>query len=267
MSYRQNKEKIKRLSGYQKKLKIIMGWFYLGHLEIILKYRRSILGPWWATITSSILIVTLSFLWSKIFGMQLNEYVPYFSFGYILWIFFSNSIGESCTLLNENSSIIKQTDTAIFLYAIKNSAKNIILLLHNSFILIIIYLIYLDVSIMNFLFSFLSLICFILSVFFITIIVSIISSRYTDFSQLIINLIQITFFLTPIIWKPSLLKDKVWVTDLNPVFHWIESIRSPILQNNFSYIHINISLISMIVLAILSILVAKITYKKIPLWL
>ena len=57
---------------YSQGFKKINCWWFLGYQEILLKYRRSILGPWWATITVALLIILLSFLWSKIFGLQLD---------------------------------------------------------------------------------------------------------------------------------------------------------------------------------------------------
>lgn len=242
-------------------------WFYLGVLDILLKYRRSIIGPWWASITSAVLIVTLSFLWSKIFNLSIQHYVPYFTIGYIIWLFFSSMVLESCTILIENSSIIKQTNIPIPSYIIRNLSKNSILLLHNSVVLIIVCFLYLDIELKNVILSIGGLLALLLITFNISIIVAIISSRYNDFSQLIINLIQVTFFLTPIIWEPSFLKDKIWVTDLNPLFHWIEIIRGPLLQNPYSYNSLLITLFSLLFFSILSCLSIGLTYKKISRWI
>ncbi len=43
------------------------------------------------------------------------------------------------------------------------------------------------------------------------------------------SLLQIAFFLTPIIWKPDLLGQRAGIVDLNPFYHFVQMIRAPLL--------------------------------------
>ncbi len=255
------------LNDYLLALRLSKNWFYLGYLEIILKYRRSVIGPWWSFISTLLIIFTLSFLWSKVFNLQISTYLPYFSIGYIVWIFFSTTVLESSSILLTNSSIIKQTDIPICSYLIKNLSKNIFLFFHNGIIILLISYMYLDVNFKSILLLTIGIILFIFITFNISIIVAIISARFNDFAQLITNLVQVSFFLTPIIWSPELLKDKIWVTDLNPLYHWINIIRLPLISENYNYMSLNISLISIIVLLAFIFFILGVTYKNIPKWL
>lgn len=252
---------------YSQGFKKINCWWFLGYQEILLKYRRSILGPWWATITVALLIILLSFLWSKIFGLQLDDYVPYFAIGYIIWIFFSNTISESCTLYMENNSIIKQTNTSIIAFNLKLLIKNLIILLHNCLIILFVLYMYDYIDIFNISLSFISLFFLCIILLNLSIITSILSAKFFDFSQLIINLTQIAFFLTPIIWEPSFLKDKIWVTNLNPLYHWFELIRQPLIGGNIPSGSITILIISVLLSFIVAIISLGYSHKKIPLWL
>ena len=54
-------------------------------------------------------------------------------------------------------------------------------------------------------------------------------ARYRDLNPTINSLIQLSFFVTPIIWDPSLLPDRQFVLFYNPFYHFVESIRAPIL--------------------------------------
>ena len=40
---------------------------------------------------------------------------------------------------------------------------------------------------------------------------------------------QIAFFFTPILWQVKTLKDRTYLAEMNPVYHWIEMVRSPLL--------------------------------------
>ena len=60
-------------------------WCYLGLQDIRMRYRRSLLGPWWVTISNLIMIAVLGILWSKLLNKSINEFLPFFAVGYIIW--------------------------------------------------------------------------------------------------------------------------------------------------------------------------------------
>ena len=242
-------------------------WSYLGYQEIILKYRRSILGPWWATSSIALMIIMLSYLWSKIFGLSLQDYVPYFAIGYMLWLFFSTCISESCTLLYENSNIIKQTKVPIIAFATKLLIKNLIIFLHNLILIIFILIFMCEVNFIDIVTSIFFFILFSLNIYFAVISISILSARYYDFSQIVINFIQLLFFVTPIIWEPEFLKDKIWVNNLNPLYHWINLIREPLINGEINFLNIQISVVSTLLLFLICLISLNYSYRKVSLWI
>jgi ABC-type polysaccharide/polyol phosphate export permease len=58
-----------------------------------------------------------------------------------------------------------------------------------------------------------------------------IGARYRDMQQLIISILQILMFVTPIFWTPTQLKGRtaLVLVDYNPLLHYIEIMRSPLL--------------------------------------
>jgi lipopolysaccharide transport system permease protein len=59
--------------------------------------------------------------------------------------------------------------------------------------------------------------------------VAILCTRYRDLPQIIANLLQIAFYVTPIVWAPSFLPGGGWLLDINPFYHLIELVRAPLL--------------------------------------
>jgi ABC-type polysaccharide/polyol phosphate export permease len=59
--------------------------------------------------------------------------------------------------------------------------------------------------------------------------VSIVCARFRDVPQIIVSLLQIMFFVTPIIWQPELLRDHYFLVDSNPFYHFVEIVRAPML--------------------------------------
>ena len=69
-------------------------WTMLGWNDIRQRYRRSVLGPFWITISMAIFIALLGVIYSHIFNIGLKTYLPYLSLGYIIWGFISDDRGE-----------------------------------------------------------------------------------------------------------------------------------------------------------------------------
>src|SRR5260370_13585814 len=65
----------------------------------------------------------------------------------------------------------------------------------------------------------------------IVLLVGILCTRYRDLPQIITNALQVAFYVTPIIWAPTLLPGGSLLLDLNPFYHLIEIVRALLLGN------------------------------------
>jgi ABC-type polysaccharide/polyol phosphate export permease len=60
--------------------------------------------------------------------------------------------------------------------------------------------------------------------------VAVICTRFRDMPQIIANMLQVAFYLTPVIWLPELLSGHHrWLLNLNPFYHLLEIVRAPLL--------------------------------------
>ncbi len=62
----------------------------------------------------------------------------------------------------------------------------------------------------------------------------ILATRYRDISPLLVSLVQLLFFMTPIIWNESTLQqqgagDWAKIVELNPLLHYLDIVRAPLL--------------------------------------
>src|ERR1700739_441443 len=83
-------------------------WTMLGWNDIRRRYRRSILGPFWMTISMGLLVVALGSLYAPIFNTESSTYLPYLTLGFIVWGFVSTSIKECCQAFWSQGDMIKQ---------------------------------------------------------------------------------------------------------------------------------------------------------------
>ena len=57
----------------------------------------------------------------------------------------------------------------------------------------------------------------------------IVATRYRDIPEIMNNIMQIAFFMTPILWMPDMIGRGLGVLDFNPFYHFVELLRAPLL--------------------------------------
>lgn len=235
------------LGEYSRSFKLKDAWLYLGIQDIKLRYRRSILGPWWVTISSAIMIIALGFLWSNIFVTDIKVYLPFFAIGYIFWIWISTQITDATTGFTQFENVIKQTDLPFPIYVLRLSVRNIIILSHNLIIVVLVIFIVGDGVNLNTLLVIPAIVLMQVMLILLCTCIAIFCTRFRDMNQVIAMVLQISFFFSPIIWQPSSLKGHYALINWNPIFHWIEIIRQPLLGlqpaiENWEFVLINTGL-------------------------
>lgn len=118
---------------------ILRGW-NLGRLDLKIRYRRSILGPIWLSISYLITVVFLSFVWTKVFNQNIENFIWYFSIGLLLWSYLVGVINSSFMLFNENAGVLLNINIDKDVLISRNLAREVYVLLHLLLVLIIIAL-------------------------------------------------------------------------------------------------------------------------------
>jgi ABC-type polysaccharide/polyol phosphate export permease len=204
-------------------------WTMLGWNDILQRYRRSTLGPFWITLSMAIFIVLLGAIYSRIFKMTLATYLPYIAVGIIVWGFISGTTIESCSAFVDGGGIIKQIRLPYSLYVLRVVWRNIIIVFHTIVLIVPIEIIFqLKVSWVDLLVLPGLLIVFANQIW-VGVVVAVLSTRYRDIVQLIATTIQIAMFATPIMWPVSSIGEARFIADINPLYHLIEVVRSPLL--------------------------------------
>src|ERR1700694_1136483 len=111
-------------------------WSMLGWNDIRQRYRRSVFGPFWITISMAIFIVLLGFIYSKLFHQELAVFLPYIAMGLITWGFISATTTEACSAFIENAGIIKQIRLPYSIYAMRMIWRSFIVLLHTVILIV-----------------------------------------------------------------------------------------------------------------------------------
>jgi ABC-type polysaccharide/polyol phosphate export permease len=207
-------------------------WGRLGWKDILNRHQRSLLGPIWLTISMGVLIGTLGFLYANLFKMDLSSYLPFLTVGFVLWQLISGILLDGCNAFVGAEGIIKQIKLPLSLHVYRLLWKNLITLAHNSVVIIVVMIIFkIEVGFQTLLLL-LGMLFLFLNGLWCALVFGLLCARYRDLNPTIGSLVQLSFFVTPIIWDPSLLPDRQFILLYNPFYHFIESIRGPLLGTN-----------------------------------
>lgn len=205
-------------------------WALLGWYDIRQRYRRSVLGPLWLTLSTGVMIGTLGVLWSTLFKTDIHDYLPFFGTGYVVWSLLSGQINEACTGFIQFEATMKQIRLPLPVYLLRLLARNVIIFGHNAVIIFIVIQFVGDgfkpVALLAI--PGLALLC--IALMFLSVIVAIICTRFRDMPPVIQNLTMIAYYLTPIMWHEQNIGPKYrWIAGWNPFSHLINIVRSPLL--------------------------------------
>jgi ABC-type polysaccharide/polyol phosphate export permease len=212
------------LKGYE--LSGVLGW-----QDIRQRYRRSSLGPFWLTISMGVLISALGLVFGTLFKSPMKEFLPFLTIGLILWTLIATALNEGCTGFTAAEAMIKQISLPLFTHILRVLWRNLIIFAHNMVIFPLVLLV-LWVSLPSMaLLAIVGFILLMLNLSWMALLLGVICARYRDVSQIIVNLLQVFFYLTPIIWTPKLLPKRasILLLNINPFFHLIEIVRAPLL--------------------------------------
>lgn len=211
--------------------------FLLGWTDILNKYRRSVIGPFWLTISMGVMISCIGLVFGGVFKTPMVDFLPFLTAGLILWTFVVGTINEGCFCFISSETLIKQLPIPFFAFVIRVVWRNLLLLAHQIVILpVVLVMMGSNISLT----TFLAIPAIILVVLFLSSLVfffAIVCARYRDLSLIVSNVLQVAFYLTPIIWMPSLLPERLGavILDWNPFYHLIELLRAPLLSSAPSF--------------------------------
>jgi ABC-2 type transport system permease protein/lipopolysaccharide transport system permease protein len=206
-------------------------WAYLGLQDIRLRYRRSLLGPLWITLSMGVTIIAVSILYARIFHIDLHDYLPFFTVGFILWNFISALIIEGCTVFINDGGYIRQVPGPLLTYVLRSSWRSLIIFFHN-FIIFFGVMAYVGIwPGWGFLEALVGLALVTINGTWTAVVTGILCARYRDIPQIIQSLMGVIFFLTPVIWQSNQLRGRFVFIEYNPFYHFLEVVRNPLIGN------------------------------------
>ena len=217
--------------------------------EINQKFVGSAGGKLWLILNPLSQIIIYTLLFSVILKIKLNmkftgtqSFLIFLLSGMFLWLIFSEAVFRGISIIIENANLITKV-------AFPNEILPIVAVLQSFFIngiglgLFLIFLIFRGFLNINWFFLPFIIIIFFMFVYGFVLIFSSISVFIRDIQHLINILLFVWFYSTPIIYPGYMIPDRLkFVLYINPLNSFISVFRSVILNVNFNYYHVFLSI-------------------------
>lgn len=204
-------------------------WGTLGWHDIKQRYRRSMIGPFWFTLSTAIVSVVLGILYSTLFQSEIAVFLPYIASGLVIWQYLGTTMTESCEVYHSAGYLIKQIRLPLTIHAGRMVWRNFLIFCHGFPVVFLLLVAFERWPGVEALLAIPGLLILMLHGFWISTVLGIMCSRFRDIPPIIANLVQVSFFFTPIFWMPEVLTERAWIVEFNPFYHVIEVVRAPIL--------------------------------------
>jgi lipopolysaccharide transport system permease protein len=146
-------------------------------------------------------------------------------------------------------------------HAVRSVIRNTIILAHNLVVLMIVFLVMrMDVSFYT-LWAIPALLLWLVDAFAISLLFGAFCARFRDVPQIIASVLQIAFFITPVMWYANILeghRGASLLIQFNPFFDLLEIIRAPLLGTPLAaYAAVKAVLVSCVIIAVSTLAFAR----------
>lgn len=193
------------------------------------RYKRSVLGPFWLTLSTAAGSAGLGFLWSELMKMDASSFVPMLTAGLILWQFISGAIVESTTLFSRQAAIIRNMNLPLSIHPAQLLFRHLINLAHNAPVFFIVaFALGLPFTSTSWL-AIPAIGIVALNMLWIVLLVGILGARFRDLEYFISSIMPLLMFVSPVFYRPNYLPFSANIIWMNPFSHFIEIVRYPLL--------------------------------------
>ena len=207
----------------------------LGWLDIKLKYRGSLLGPFWLTISTAIMVAAMGGLYSILFNMDLHTYLPFLALSLVMWNSMGGLVGDACFTFTQAEGTIRSVRMPYFVHAMRVVVRTSISLLHNVPVILGVFVIFDTWPGLVAGQSLAGLALWMCDAVAACFLLGALCARFRDIPPIVGSVMQIAFFVTPIVWRPEQLGAGGWWLPLNPFDALLETVRAPLLGHPASW--------------------------------
>jgi ABC-type polysaccharide/polyol phosphate export permease len=209
--------------------RIDLAWSLAWH-DVVSRYRGSILGPLWITLSMGLMVLGIGLVYGELFNVPIHDFIPFVALGIVFFGTVTGTINEGCDTFVQAAGMLSQTSLPMLTFVWRTVFRNVINLGHHLVIVVAVLIYFGFWRTANYPVAALGLIFMMVNVAWLSMLVAIISARFRDIPQIVQSVTQAAAIMTPVFWLTDRISAKHQaILDFNPFYHLLEAVRAPLL--------------------------------------
>ena len=205
-------------------------WALLGISDIRLRYKRSRFGQFWITLSMAFFVIGIGAVYGGLFHQNIHDYIPYLAVNMTIWTLIQTSISEGCNAFIEAAPYLRQEALPKSTFIMRVMVRNVMAFGHNVILVPLVFVLFLYPVGPVALLAIPGLFLLLVGVFAAALTLAIFCTRFRDMPQIVGNLLQLAFFVTPIMWHVEQLGANAhYVEVFNPFAAFLRVAAEPLL--------------------------------------
>jgi ABC-type polysaccharide/polyol phosphate export permease len=201
----------------------------LASQDVVSRYRGSVLGPFWITLSMGLMVLGIGFVNANLFNVPLTDFLPMVALGIVFFGLMAGMITEGCETFVQASGILSQTSLPMLTFVWRTVFRNLIYLVHHIAIVVVVLAVFGQWRQAHPFVALGGLALLVANASWASLLVGVVSARFRDIPQIVQSVMQFAIFMTPVFWPPARLAAHQWILDFNPFYHLLQAVRGPLL--------------------------------------
>lgn len=205
-------------------------WLHAGWIDVIWRFRRTRLGPFWHTLGLAAFVLVIGTLWSTILRQDPTAFFRYVTVGMIVWGLIASFVTEGTGIIIAGQATALSMRYPYIAFALAHVWRALLLFAHHFVLYVVVMVGTLHSPGWAVLIAVPALVLIAANGVWMSLLVAMMSLRRRDLIPAIASGMQIMMFVTPVFWPKDLLgQNLAWATELNPFYHMVQLARDPLL--------------------------------------
>lgn len=216
---------------------IAQGWTYRSFWQLLSwndlkqRFRRSWLGVGWIMAAFILFLGAKLAIFSNISTSDFNVFAVYLTVGFAAWRFIIGAVVEGTNTYISAENWIKGEKLPMSVHVYRSVFRNFLLALGTIPPVMIACWYFMDSHLMAWVSILPVIVTYLITAFWVSMLLGALCARVRDFSHLIVTVMQIMFFLTPIIYEMDVLGPTAQkFMAFNPFVYYLDILRIPVLD-------------------------------------
>ena len=207
----------------------------LARIDLRNRYRGSVIGPFWVTLSTAVMSVVLGLLYGSLFKQDLADYLPYLATSLVLWTFLGAFLNDMVGAISNSGEVLRQIRMPVTVLFLRCLIRNFLSFAHSLPLIPLSFLAFGRFPGLEAVWALAGLATVAVVGFFLTMLLGVMCTRFRDVGPIVSNVTQLALFVTPVIWKTDMLKGSSHLMLLNPFYVMIEIVRAPLLGSHAAW--------------------------------